>query len=307
MRKTSLNTIYEIAKKNNKVLFIGSDLGFNVLDEMKKNLPKNYFMEGVCEQNLIGMSAGLAMEGFIPYVNTIGTFLTRRCYEQIFLDVCLHNLSVRFIGNGGGGVYAPLGPTHLSIEDFAILRVIPNITIISPCDAVEMKKMMLQTEKYNGPIYIRLGRGGDKIITDRNSDVQIGKAVQLVKPFEKVFITTGITTQIALDAIKTLEKENIKVGLIHLNTVKPLDEEFLSTALKTSKYAITVEEHSIIGGMGSSILEMVNKNKINNVQIERVGIPDKFVEKYGSQETLLKHWKIDSDNLALKMKKLIKN
>ena len=121
MRKTSLNTIYEIAKKNNKVLFIGSDLGFNVLDEMKKNLPKNYFMEGVCEQNLIGMSAGLAMEGFIPYVNTIGTFLTRRCYEQIFLDVCLHNLSVRFIGNGGGGVYAPLGPTHLSIEDFAIL------------------------------------------------------------------------------------------------------------------------------------------------------------------------------------------
>ena len=103
-----------------------------------------------------------------------------------------------------------------------------------------------------------------------------------------------------------LEKENIKVGLIHLNTVKPLDEEFLSTALKTSKYAITVEEHSIIGGMGSSILEMVNKNKINNVQIERVGIPDKFVEKYGSQETLLKHWKIDSDNLALKMKKFIK-
>ena len=97
---------------------------------------------------------------------------------------------MRFIGNGGGGVYAPLGPTHLSIEDFAILRVIPNITIISPCDAVEMKKMMLQTEKYNGPIYIRLGRGGDKIITDRNSDVQIGKAVQLVKPFEKVFITT---------------------------------------------------------------------------------------------------------------------
>tara|TARA_A100001015_G_scaffold289576_1_gene361586 strand:+ start:2218 stop:3141 length:924 start_codon:yes stop_codon:yes gene_type:complete len=306
MRKTSLNTVYQLAKKNKKILFVGSDLGFKVLDDMKKALPKNYLMEGVCEQNLIGMSAGLAMEGFIPYVNTIGTFLTRRCYEQIFLDVCLHNLPVRFIGNGGGGVYAPLGPTHLSIEDFAILRAIPNMTIVAPCDAVEMKKIMLETEKFKGPIYIRLGRGGDKIITKKTSKIKIGKAVEIIKPKENLFITTGVTTQIALEAIKTLEKDKIKVGLVHFNTIKPLDKQFLKKLLKQMKCVITVEEHSIIGGLGSSILEFINENKIYNTKVKRIGVPDKFTEQYGSQETLFKLWKIDGENLSREMKKLIK-
>ena len=306
MRKTSLNTVYQLAKKNKKILFVGSDLGFKVLDDMKKELPKNYLMEGVCEQNLIGMSAGLAMEGFIPYVNTIGTFLTRRCYEQIFLDVCLHNLPVRFIGNGGGGVYAPLGPTHLSIEDFAILRAIPNMTIVAPCDAVEMKKIMLETEKFKGPIYIRLGRGGDKIITKKTSKIKIGKAVEIIKPKENLFITTGVTTQIALEAIKTLEKDKINVGLVHFNTIKPLDKQFLKKLLKQLKCVITVEEHSIIGGLGSSILEFMNENKIYDTKVKRIGVPDKFIEQYGSQETLFKLWKIDGENLSREMKKLIK-
>ncbi len=306
MRKTSLNTVYQLAKKNKKILFVGSDLGFKVLDDMKKALPKNYLMEGVCEQNLIGMSAGLAMEGFIPYVNTIGTFLTRRCYEQIFLDVCLHNLPVRFIGNGGGGVYAPLGPTHLSIEDFAILRAIPNMTIVAPCDAVEMKKIMLETEKFKGPIYIRLGRGGDKIITKKTSKIKIGKAVEIIKPKENLFITTGVTTQIALEAIKNLEKDKINVGLVHFNTIKPLDKQFLKKLLKQMKCVITVEEHSIIGGLGSSILEFMNENKIYDTKVKRIGVPDKFIEQYGSQETLFKLWKIDGENLSREMKKLIK-
>ena len=306
MRKTSLDIVYEMAKKNKKVIFLGSDLGFKVLDEMKSRLPKNFLMEGICEQNLIGMSAGLAMEGYIPYVNTIGTFLTRRCYEQIFLDVCLHNLPVRLIGNGGGLVYAPLGPTHLSVEDFAILRPIPNMTIISPCDATEMKKIMLQTELYPGPIYIRVARGGDKIITNKETNVKIGKAVELVKPIEAVFITTGTTTQIALDAVNSLNSNSIKIGLVHLHTVKPLDTAYLKDLFNSIKFAIIVEEHSVVGGLGSAILEFINDYKIENVRINRIGIPDKFVEKYGTQESLLKHLKIDKDNLIDAMKKLLK-
>ena len=306
MRKTSLDIVYEMAKKNKKVIFLGSDLGFKVLDEMKSRLPKNFLMEGICEQNLIGMSAGLAMDGYIPYVNTIGTFLTRRCYEQIFLDVCLHNLPVRLIGNGGGLVYAPLGPTHLSVEDFAILRPIPNMTIISPCDAIEMKKIMLQTELYPGPIYIRVARGGDKIITNKETNVKIGKAVELVKPIKAVFITTGTTTQIALDAVNSLNSNSIKIGLVHLHTVKPLDIAYLKDLFNSIKLAIIVEEHSVVGGLGSAILEFINDYKIENVRINRIGIPDKFVEKYGTQESLLKHLKIDKDNLIDAMKKLLK-
>jgi transketolase len=307
MRKTSLDTVYAIAKKNKKAIFLGSDLGFKVLDEMRVQLPKNFLMEGICEQNLIGMSAGLAMEGYIPYVNTIGTFLTRRCYEQIFLDICLHNLPVRLIGNGGGLVYAPLGPTHLSVEDFAILRPIPNMTIVSPCDAIEMKKIMLQTEHYPGPIYIRVARGGDKIITNKETNVKIGEAVELIKPVDAVFITTGITSQIALEAINFLNSNNLKIGLVHLHTIKPLDSGYLKNLFNSVKFAVIVEEHSVVGGLGSAILEFVNDYSIKDIRIKRIGIPDKFVEKYGTQDSLLKHLKIDRDNLIDSMKKLLEN
>ena len=145
MRKTSLECVYELAKKDPRVLFIGSDLGPGVLDDFKKKIPDRFFMEGVAEQYIIGMSAGLAKEGFIPYVNTISTFLTRRCYEQVAIDLCLHDLPVRLIGNGGGLVYAPLGPTHLAIDDLSLMKSIPNMTIISPCDANEMRNLMFKT------------------------------------------------------------------------------------------------------------------------------------------------------------------
>ena len=130
-----------LQKKNKNIIFIGSDLGAGVLDDMKEELPKQFLMEGVSEQSIIGLSAGLALEGFIPFVNTIATFLTRRCFEQIAIDLCLHNLPVKLIANGGGAVYAPLGPTHLSIDDIGILRTLPNMTIIAPCDAIEMEKI----------------------------------------------------------------------------------------------------------------------------------------------------------------------
>ena len=152
MRKTCLNSIYKIAKRNKKILFIGSDLGPGVLNDFKNEIPDRFLMEGVSEQFIIGMAAGLAMEGFKPYVNTISTFLTRRCYEQIAVDLCMHNLPVKLIGNGGGLVYAPLGPTHQAIEDISIMRVLPNMSIIAPSDAIEMKALMEQTVNLKGPL-----------------------------------------------------------------------------------------------------------------------------------------------------------
>ena len=130
MRQTCLNTVFELAKKNKKVVFVGSDLGPGVLDSFKKKYPNRFFMEGVAEQSIIGLAAGLAFEKFRPYVNTIATFITRRCFEQVLVDLCLHNLPVTLIGNGGGLVYAPLGPTHQAIEDLSIMRSLPNLTII---------------------------------------------------------------------------------------------------------------------------------------------------------------------------------
>ena len=235
MRKTCLDTVYEMAKKNKKIVFVGSDLGAGVLADFKKEIPERFFMEGISEQYITGMCAGLALEGFIPYFNTIATFITRRNFEQNIIDLGLHNLPVRLIGNGGGLVYSALGPTHQAIEDIAIMRTIPNMTIIAPCDANEMKILMPQTIKIKGPVYIRLAGGGDEIVTKKNKNIKIGKSNLFGDPKDILFVTTGITTQECLEATKKLSKIRIKAGVLHNNTIKPFDEKNLIKYAKKNK------------------------------------------------------------------------
>ncbi len=310
MRKKSLECVYLLAKQQNlgeKVVFIGSDLGPGVMENFKEEFPNKFFMEGISEQHVVGMASGLAMDGFVPYVNTISTFLTRRCYEQIAIDVCLHNLPVRLIGNGGGFVYAPLGPTHQATDDIALMRNLPNMTIISPADAYEMEKLMMQTLTWRSPIYIRLAKGGDQIIGSSRHQYEIGKGVIYKEPIDGLFITTGVMAQKAIKAIEDLSNESIDVGLLHLHTIKPLDEKLIKKYLNKIQNIIVVEEHSSIGGLGSAILELSQNYKINNNNIERICIPDVFNDKYGSQEELFKHYGLDSDNLTKKMKSLVKS
>lgn len=302
MRNTSLNSVFQQAMKDPRIVYIGSDLGSGVLDEMKKAMPDRFFMEGVSEQHIVGMAAGLAMDGFIPYVNTIATFLTRRCFEQIALDLCLHDLPVRLIANGGGAVYAPLGPTHLAVEDLAILRALPNIAVIAPCDAEEMKRLIPQTVDWPHPIYIRLGKGGDQIVSKPDLEFKIGKAILLKKPNQGLFVTTGVMTQLALKASEILAQQGIVCGVLHMHTVKPLDEESLHSWLPQVGAVVTVEEHSRIGGLGSAILEYCNDHLPGESdKIARIGIPDKFADTYGSQDSLLSHWHITPENIAITM------
>ena len=301
MRKTSLDCVYELAKKDKRIIFVGSDLGPGVLDDFKKNIPDRFFMEGVAEQYIIGMSAGLAKEGFIPYVNTISTFITRRCYEQVAIDLCLHNLPVRLIGNGGGLVYAPLGPTHLAIEDISLMRSIPNMTIISPCDANEMKNLMMQTADYKSPIYVRLGRGGEEVITSSVKNFEIGKGILLKKPKEVLIISCGTMTQKSLKVSKILSQQNIEAGVLHINTIKPIDQEKIIHNSKNCKLIVTLEEHVRTGGLGSSVLECINDNNKNFLnKVLRIGLEDKFPEQYGNQQTL-------QDASGLSDTKIVKN
>ena len=304
MRNTCLNEIYRLAKDSKDIIFIGSDLGAGTLSNMKSDLPDQFIMEGISEQHIIGMSSGLAMEGFIPYVNSIAPFLTRRCYEQILVDLCLHDLPVRLIANGGGVVYAPLGPTHLAVEDIAILRAIPNMTIIAPCDADEMSRLMPKTIDYPHPIYIRLAKGGDKIISQEDNGFEIGKAIILREPKDGLFITTGVMAQKAIEAANQLSDEGIECGILHMHTVKPLDEESLLSLIPKVQVIVTVEEHIRNGGLGSAVLEFCSDELPEySSKIRRVGIPDKFSDKYGSQEELLEYWGITVESI----KKVMKN
>jgi transketolase len=218
------------------------------------------------------------------------------------MDLCLHDLPVRLIGNGGGVVYAPLGPTHLAIEDIAIMRALPNMTVIAPCDADEMRRLMKQTLDWPHPIYIRLAKGGDKIVS--KDEFEIGKAIILQEPGDGLFITTGIMTQLALEAAERLETDfGIKCGVLHIHTVKPIDSEALMHWLPKVNAVITVEEHTRIGGLGSAVLEFCSDEMSEQLaKITRIGIPDQFSENYGSQNSLLEHWGITSDALCDSMR-----
>src|SRR5579864_2766212 len=179
MRPACIDMVFELAKRDPRVAYIGSDLSPDLTELMNKEMLGRAFMEGVSEQHVVGMAAGLAMEGFIPFVHTIATFITRRCFEQVAVDLCLHNLPVRLIGNGGGLVYAPLGPTHLAIEDIAIMRALPNMTVVAVCDADEMRRLMPQTLDWPGPIYIRLAKGFDPIVSREANGFEIGEAIPM--------------------------------------------------------------------------------------------------------------------------------
>jgi len=305
MRKTCLDMVYELAKTDDRVLFIGSDLGIGTLQQFKAEMPDRFFMEGVSEANLIGMSAGFALEGKVVYANTIATFITRRCFEQVCLDLCLHNVNVRLIGNGGGLVYAPLGPTHLATEDIAILRALPHMTILAPADATEMRRMMPLTLDHPGPIYIRLGKGGDPIVTDPAQPFEIGKIFVMRPGTGAVIVSTGVMLKRSLDAAELLRAKGIDAAVLHCPTVKPLDAAVIRQYALAAPVIVSVEEHTIVGGLGSAVAEILAESDFPALKrFRRIGIPDVFPDQYGSQDSLLARYGITAERISATVEQL---
>jgi len=289
MRKVCLDSVHRLARRDSRVVFIGSDLGPEVMKGMKEEFPQRFFMEGISEANVIGMAAGMAMDGFIPYVNTIATFITRRAFEQVALDLCLHRLPVRLIGNGGGVVYAPLGPTHLAVDDFALMRALPNMAVMAVSDAEEMGRLMEQTLDWPDPIYIRLAKGGDKIISKEENGFAIGKAIpmRMASVADPVlFVTTGVMTTNTLEAAESLAAKGIDSTVLHFHTIKPLDVTALLAHVAGAKAVISVEEHTRIGGFGSAVLEALTDNLTTIPPVKRLGLSDAFSKHYGNQNDL---------------------
>jgi transketolase len=294
--------IYELAKRDRRALFVGSDLSPGLLADMRREMPDRWYMEGITEQNVVGMAAGLAMEGFVPYVNTIATFITRRCYEQVAVDLCLHRLPVRLIGNGGGLVYAPLGPTHLAIEDIAIMRALPNMTVTAVCDAKEMVRLMNCTLDWPDPIYIRLAKGGDPVVSREENGFAIGKAIPMRRARSRpsiVLMSTGVMTTNSLVAAERLARDGIDMSIIHFHTVKPLDEDAVLEFATEAALVVTVEEGIRIGGFGSAVTDLlVEKMGAALPPMLRVGLPDAFPHKYGVQDDLFEVYGLMPDQIA---------
>ena len=268
-------------------------------------------MEGIAEANVIGMAAGMAMEGFVPYVNTIATFITRRCYEQVAVDLCLHDLPVRLIGNGGGYVYAPLGPTHQAIEDIAIMRALPNMTVTAVCDAEEMTRLMDATLDWPHPIYIRLGKGGDPVVSKPERGFKIGKAIDMIEAeqgaSDVLFVTTGVATTQALKAAGALAADGIRCRA----AARPYDQAAGCDAIVErgdpgARLVVTVEEHSVVGGLGSAVLEALSDAITGPLPpLKRLGIPDRFSAHYGSQQALMEDCKIDAASIGSTVRDLL--
>lgn len=299
MRKTCLDMVYKLAKDDPRIFFVGSDLGAGTLKEFKRDMPERFLMEGIAEQNVVGLSAGLAMEGKIVYANTIATFLTRRAFEQVAVDVCLHQANVRLIGNGGGLVYAPLGPTHIAFEDISLMRILPGMTILCPADAEEMTRLMPHTVEHHGPIYIRLAKGYDPVVTDPALGFAIGKGLVYAEGPDALVATTGICLGLALEAKAALEARGIRIALVHLPTVKPLDRELLLDLMARHPVVVSVEENSVVGGLGSALAElMAQANFAGPRRFAMLGLPDAFSECYGSQRAQMERAGLSAENLT---------
>ncbi len=306
MRETSLRCVYELAKRDERVVFIGSDLGADTLKDFRAEMPDRFFMEGVSEAALVGMAAGMALEGRIPYFNTIGTFITRRCFEQVVDDLCLHNLPVRLLGSGGGLVYAPLGPTHQAIEDIAIFRAIPHMTIVAPADALEMRRVMYATLDYPGPIYVRIAKGGDPVVTKDDGPFIFGRGVPLRAGKDALLVTTGIMAKACLEAAAALETHGVWCGVLHMPTVKPIDVEAILSRADGTHAVASVEEHTVIGGLGSAVAEVLAEGGLRgDRRFARMGIPDVFADRYGSQASLLDRFGLTAERISEKVLSLL--
>jgi transketolase len=304
MRNACLLSIHGLAKADSRVVFIGSDIKRQNLETFAVDFPDRFFMEGIYEAHIVGMAAGMALSGKIPYVNTIATFLTRRCYDQLIIDLGLHNLPVRLLGSGGGTVYAPLGPTHLANEDIAILRAIPNMAIIAPCDADEMKRAMLQTLAWPGPIYLRIARGGETVVSSEQRPFHIGKAIGMREGSDVLLVATGITTQIALEAAAALDATGVQAAVLHAHTLKPFDRDTLLAAAKGKRAVVTVEEHTLMGGLGSIVAEILMEAGVHT-RFARLGFPDVFTGELGSQAEIMGKYGLDAAGVAAAARRLL--
>lgn len=292
MRDTVIKTIVEYGKKDSDVELITGDLGHNVLEPFSDVLPNQYINAGIAEQNLMGVAAGLAKEGKKVFTYSIGNFTTLRCIEQIRNDCTLNNLNVNIVCVGSGFTYGPLGMTHHATEDIAIMRALPNITITSPCDALEAKKIVDSIIKQDKTCYLRLGRGGEPQIHDKLDNFHFGKAIKISEGEKIAIFVTGTITSEVLLAREELEKRGISTSIYSFHTIKPIDTETILDSATNYDLIVTVEEHNIVGGFGSAVAEVLMDNNVF-ANLLRIGINDEYPIIVGSKDYLRHYYKVD--------------
>lgn len=294
--------LVELGAENEKIVVFDADLSKSTKTAgFKKAYPERFMDMGIAEANMMAAAAGISTCDKIPFVSTFAMFATGRAFEQVRNSICYPNLNVKICATHAGITVGEDGASHQSIEDVSLMRSIPNMTVICPSDAVETEAAVKAAAEMKGPCYIRLGRSKVSVIND-NEDYkfEIGKAVRLREGKDAAIIATGIMVDAALEAYNTLAEEGIKVSVLNIHTIKPIDKEAIVKVARQAGVVITAEEHSIIGGLGSAVCEVLSENL--PTPVIRVGVKDTFGES-GKPEELLKAYGLTGDHIVKAVKK----
>lgn len=285
MRTAFFRTLLDLALQDERIYLVVGDLGFGVVESFAQKLPRQFLNPGVAEQNMTGIAAGLALSGKIVFTYSIANFPTLRCLEQIRNDICYHNANVKIVAVGGGFAYGALGMTHHATEDLAILRALPAMTVVAPGDPLETASATRALVDHSGPCYLRLGRAGENIVHSAAIHFAIGRALMLQDGHDLTLISTGGMLETTVAAANRLASQGFHARVLSMHTVKPLDANAVMRAATETSAVFTVEEHSMIGGLGSAVAEVLAESG-QSVVFRRIALPAAFSSKIGSQQYL---------------------
>jgi transketolase len=306
MRSAFVNNLVEIARVNKNVFLLTADLGFKLFDEFRKDFHDRFINVGVAEQNMIGVAAGLSLSGKNVYCYSMIPFLMLRALEFVRVDLCYQNLNVKLIGVGGGLTYGLEGMTHHAIEDIAVARALPNLSVVAPGDPIEARGIIRDSVGYPGPLYVRLGGNNDPVVHGDGQEVRIGKGIVVQEGDGVTLFCTGGTLAAAKAAVGILETEGKRrPTLISLHTIKPLDTELVLAQAKRSEAVFAVEDHSVIGGLGSAIGEVLLEQGYRGLFC-RIGLPDQYSPVVGRSNYLRQVHGLTPEGIAARVVSMLK-
>jgi len=297
MRNAFAQEITQLAAERDDLVLLSGDIGNRLFDRYKEAAPERFYNCGVAEANMIGVAAGLAMNGLRPVCYTIAPFITYRCMEQIRIDLCYHEQPALVVGTGSGLAYASLGTTHHSCEEMGMLRLLPGMTVLAPADANEVRALLRASLNLKGPAYMRIGKKNEPQVHPDVPNLEIGQSVRMKKGHDVCLLNTGTTLPRVLDAARQLEEQGVSVHVQHFPTVKPLDLDFIDLAAATFKLLATVEEHSVLGGFGGSVAEHLAQ-RIAHPRLLRFGAADHFLHETSEQESAMEHYGLTAPQIA---------
>lgn len=303
LRKTYGETLVELGEKNKNIVMLEADLGNSTMSSLFGNVyPERYFQMGIAEQNMASVAAGLSLTGKIPFINSFAVFASGRAYDQIRSSITIASLNVKICGSSAGLSDYGDGKTHQSIDDIALMQVLPNMTVLSPCDAVETEQMVKAMVENKGPMYIRINRNDLPVVTDPNAEYHIGKMTKVVEGKDVVVFATGIMVQQSIQAAKQLKEEGIGVRVVNVSTIKPLDTKALLGFCDGVKAVVTAEEHNVIGGLGSIVAGALSKTRL---PLDIIGVDDRYGTSAENYDILLKHYGLESSDVAARIKAVL--